>query len=158
MYIEYFLIGCRKLSKMPEINMRQPLVKTKILEVFTSISDVRYQTLSELHNFVILKGFYRSLHFQYVRFYSSFDITVLEILFSSRLNLSSLIAFSKSRADSFSLSAPVLSSVPQGSILSPLTYVADLSGLLKSPHAFYADNLKIYDVSSDHQKIKTDLL
>ncbi|KAJ3655423.1 hypothetical protein Zmor_014555 [Zophobas morio] len=60
----------------------------------------------------------------------------------------------------FSLSAPVLSAVPQGSILGPLlfiTYVADLSGLLKSPRAFYADDLKIYGISSDHQKIKRDL-
>lgn len=63
-------------------------------------------------------------------------------------------SFSVRVADQHSLSRPVASGVPQGSVLGPilfLLYTSDLAALIKSDFAMYADDLKLYGSPSNKQ-------
>ena len=62
--------------------------------------------------------------------------------------------------DGLSEHRPVLSGVPQGSILGPLlftAYTADLKVIIQSPFAMYADDIKIYNTSNNQSILKSDL-
>ncbi len=62
---------------------------------------------------------------------------------------------------SFSRPVEVLSGVPQGSVLGSLlfvTYTADLKNTIKSQFAMYADDIKLYNNSSNAVLLKEDLL
>ncbi|XP_063924583.1 uncharacterized protein LOC135138534 [Zophobas morio] len=62
--------------------------------------------------------------------------------------------------DALSEHIPVLSDVPQGSILGTLlfiAYTADLKDIIQSLFAMYADDIKIYNTSNNQSILKSDL-
>ena len=62
--------------------------------------------------------------------------------------------------DSLSRSVEVLSGVPQGSVLGPLlfiVYTADLGNIITSPFAMYADDIKLFNKSSNSLLLQEDL-
>lgn len=70
-------------------------------------------------------------------------------------------SFAVKVAGTLSSHRPVLSGVPQGSVLGPvlfLIYISDLAAILKSRAAFYADDLKIYgNPLSEGDSLRGDL-
>lgn len=68
--------------------------------------------------------------------------------------------FSVRVGESFSTPQPVISGVPQGSVLGPLlflVYTADLSSHIRSLHSFYADDTKIFGNPFDAACLQTDI-
>ena len=55
----------------------------------------------------------------------------------------------------------ILSRVPQGSVFGPLLFIvctADLKKIIQSPFAMYADDVKLYNVSSNSNILTQGLL
>ncbi|KAJ3663245.1 hypothetical protein Zmor_007549 [Zophobas morio] len=62
--------------------------------------------------------------------------------------------------DALSEHIPILSGVPQGSILGPvlfITYTAELKDIIQSRFAMYADDIKLYNTSNNQSILKNDL-